>query len=71
MPLNYKLAFVTKLPSIPHIQVLVSIDSRNGLTPFGFKPFLDSMLTYYVVHIRLTNFKALGTVKYIQMKPKW
>ena len=43
---NVKLAFVTKLPSIlERVQVLVSIDARNDLSPFGAKPFYESMLT--------------------------
>ena len=44
--LYMKLAFVTKPPSIlERVQVLVSIDSRNGLSPFDTKTFLESLLT--------------------------
>lgn len=40
------LALVTKLPVTLHAQVLFSINSRNDLSPFGTKPFSDSMLTF-------------------------
>ena len=42
---NIRLAFITKLPRIlEHVHILVIIDSINSLSPFGVKPFLESML---------------------------
>ena len=40
----YKLAFVTKMPIVEYVRVLVSIGSRNGLSPFGANPFLEPIL---------------------------
>ena len=44
MTFIYLLTFITKLPNMYRILVLVSFDSRNGLSSFGIKPFLESML---------------------------